>query len=137
MKKRKAPIYAFFAADPEIEFGVNGTAEYLVYACTNCGEKKRQGLKTQDKGSTGQSQQHDPTQHTDTDRKTGNMSQHAKKCWGEEAVAAVKSSTLDKAQAAIKKFGKKSQSKLTAALRTCKGWADSFSTRPPEKETTR
>jgi len=64
------------------------------------------------------------------------MSNHAKKCWGEEAMAAAKDSTLDKARDAIKKIGKKSQSKLTAALKTCKGWADSFSTRPPEKETT-
>ncbi|KAE9384919.1 hypothetical protein BT96DRAFT_1007575 [Gymnopus androsaceus JB14] len=52
-------------------------------------------------------------------------------------MAAAKDSTLDKAQDAIKKIGKKSQLKLTAALKTCKGWADSFSTRPPEKETTR
>ncbi|KAE9402042.1 hypothetical protein BT96DRAFT_816998, partial [Gymnopus androsaceus JB14] len=95
-----APIYAFFGADPEIEFANDGTAEYLVYSCTNCGEKKKQGLKTQDKGST------------------GNMSNHAKKCWGEEAVAAAKDSTLDKARDAIKKIGKKSQSKLTAALKT-------------------
>ncbi|KAE9385013.1 hypothetical protein BT96DRAFT_841291, partial [Gymnopus androsaceus JB14] len=114
-----APIYAFFGADPEIEFANNGTAKYLVYACTNCRKKKKQGLKTQDKGST------------------GNMSYHTTKCWGKEAVAAAKDSTLDKAQDAIERIGKKSQLKLTAALKTCKGWANSFSTRPPEKETTR
>lgn len=63
------------------------------------------------------------------------MSSHAKKCWGDEAVAAVKNSTLDKAQAVISELGKQSQSKLTAALRTCKGWAQRFSTTPPAKET--
>jgi len=65
------------------------------------------------------------------------MSAHAKKCWGDDAVAAVKDSTLEKARAAISKFGKKSQSKLTAALRTAKGWAKTFSTTPPERETVR
>ena len=54
LKKWKAPIYAFFGANPEIEFANDGTAEYLVYSCMNCGEKKKQGLKTQDQGSTGQ-----------------------------------------------------------------------------------
>ncbi|KAE9384306.1 hypothetical protein BT96DRAFT_739320, partial [Gymnopus androsaceus JB14] len=67
---------------------------------------------------------------------TGNMSGHAKKCWGEEAVTAVKDSTLDKACSAIKTFGKKSQTRLTAALKKFKGWAKTFSTCPPEKETT-
>ncbi|KAF9064511.1 hypothetical protein BDP27DRAFT_1156144, partial [Rhodocollybia butyracea] len=86
-------IYAFFGAEPEIKFAGNGKAEYLVYTCTKCGEKKKQGLKTSDKGST------------------GNMTTHAKKCWGDEAVAAVKESNLEKAQEAVKKFGKKSQSK--------------------------
>ncbi|KAE9400083.1 hypothetical protein BT96DRAFT_819843, partial [Gymnopus androsaceus JB14] len=67
---------------------------------------------------------------------TGNMSGHAKKCWGEEAVNAVKDLTLDKARSAIKTFGKKSQTRLTAALKTFKGWAKTFSTHPPEKEMT-
>ncbi|KAE9403447.1 hypothetical protein BT96DRAFT_760075, partial [Gymnopus androsaceus JB14] len=68
---------------------------------------------------------------------TGNMSSHVKKCWGDEAVTAVKDSTLDKARDAIKKIGKKSQTRLTATLKTFKGWSKMFSTRPPEKETTR
>ena len=59
---------------------------------------------------------------------TGNMSSHVKKCWGDEAVAAVKDSTLDNARSAVKQFGKKSQTKLTAALKTFKGWAETFST---------
>ncbi|KAE9392845.1 hypothetical protein BT96DRAFT_830101, partial [Gymnopus androsaceus JB14] len=68
---------------------------------------------------------------------TGNMSSHVKKCWGDEAVTAVKDLTLEKARDAIKKIGKKSQTRLTAALKTFKGWSETFSTQPPEKETTR
>ncbi|KAE9383907.1 hypothetical protein BT96DRAFT_843138, partial [Gymnopus androsaceus JB14] len=114
-----APIYAFFDAEPTFEFDSEGTIEYLVWRCSHCGEVKRQGMKTKDKGSTGA------------------LSAHAKKCWGEEAVAAVRDSNLEKARSAIKNFGKKSQTRLTAALKTFKGWADMFSTQPPEKETTR
>lgn len=54
LQKWKAPIYTFFGANPLIELGVDSTAEYLVYTCTNFGKKKKQGLKTQDKGLTGQ-----------------------------------------------------------------------------------
>ncbi|KAF9052599.1 hypothetical protein BDP27DRAFT_1242547, partial [Rhodocollybia butyracea] len=50
---------------------------------------------------------------------------HAKSCWGKEAVnAAQQSKSLENARAAIKRIGKKSQSKLAAALRTMKGWAE-------------
>ncbi|KAJ3965088.1 hypothetical protein EV361DRAFT_767112, partial [Lentinula raphanica] len=110
-------VYAFFNAEPEVEFARDEvTPEYLVFTCSHCATKIKQGLKTSDKGST------------------GNMSGHARKCWGDEAFNAAKDSTLDKARAAIKAFGKKSQSKLTAALKTTKGWAKTYSTRPPEKE---
>lgn len=67
----------------------------------------------------------------------GNMTSHVKKCWGEESYTTVKDSTLDKARNAIKTLGKKSQSKLTLALKTVKGWAQTFSTHPPDKEITR
>ncbi|KAF9059140.1 hypothetical protein BDP27DRAFT_1239351, partial [Rhodocollybia butyracea] len=60
---------------------------------------------------------------------------HAKSCWGKEAVnAAQQSKSLENARAAIKRIGKKSQSKLAAALRTMKGWAESFSMQPPTKK---
>ncbi|KAE9401148.1 hypothetical protein BT96DRAFT_818311, partial [Gymnopus androsaceus JB14] len=65
---------------------------------------------------------------------TGNMSGHVEKCWGQEAVNTVKDSTLDKACLAIKTFGKKSQTQLTAALKRFKRWAETFSTCPPEKK---
>ncbi|KAJ3816518.1 hypothetical protein F5880DRAFT_1466284, partial [Lentinula raphanica] len=65
---------------------------------------------------------------------TGNLSGHVKKCWGEDAYNAAKDSTLEKARTAVKTFGKKSQAKLTAALKTTKGWAKTFSSRPPENE---
>ncbi|KAE9399638.1 hypothetical protein BT96DRAFT_768552, partial [Gymnopus androsaceus JB14] len=67
----------------------------------------------------------------------GNLTKHAKRCWGDEAVAAAKDSTLEKTKDAIKNLGRKSQSKLTSMLQTVKGWWQSFSTRPPEKETIR
>ncbi|KAE9398171.1 hypothetical protein BT96DRAFT_758373, partial [Gymnopus androsaceus JB14] len=68
----------------------------------------------------------------------GALIQHSKSCWGDEAVKAVQESkSLEKARDALKKFGKKSQSKLTAALRTVKGWAESFSTQPPSKKSIR
>ncbi|KAJ3963850.1 hypothetical protein EV361DRAFT_812975, partial [Lentinula raphanica] len=65
----------------------------------------------------------------------GNLISHAKKCWGDEAVNAAKESTLDKAREAVKTIGKKSQTKLTSALKVMKTWAKTFSTCPPEKET--
>ncbi|KAJ3751653.1 hypothetical protein EV360DRAFT_76038 [Lentinula raphanica] len=68
---------------------------------------------------------------------TGNMSTHVKKCWGEESFNAAKESTLDKAQTAIKAFGKKSQTQLTAALTTTKSWVKIHSTVPSKKETIR
>ncbi|KAJ3966678.1 hypothetical protein EV361DRAFT_551238 [Lentinula raphanica] len=115
--RRKSSIYAFFNAEPEIEFKKDGISpDYLVFRCSQCATKVKQGINTSDKGST------------------GNLSVHAKKCWGDDAVNAAKESTLDKARAAVKTFGKKSQGKLTAALKTTKGWAKTFATRPPEKE---
>ncbi|KAE9386605.1 hypothetical protein BT96DRAFT_751190, partial [Gymnopus androsaceus JB14] len=60
---------------------------------------------------------------------------HAKRCWGDEAVkAAQESKDLSRVHEAIEKFGLKKQSMLTAAFRTMKGWAESFSTTPPLKE---
>ncbi|KAJ3832396.1 hypothetical protein F5878DRAFT_499593, partial [Lentinula raphanica] len=113
-------VYAFFEAEPEIEFENNGvTPKYLIYTCSLCAIKIKQGCKTADKGST------------------GNLSTHGKKCWGEEAFNAAKDSTLAKARQAVKTFGKKGQGRLTLALKTTKGWAKLNSTRPPEKETIR
>ncbi|KAJ3752531.1 hypothetical protein EV360DRAFT_9410, partial [Lentinula raphanica] len=73
-------VYAFFHAKPEIEFDKSNEPDYLVFHCTKCGEKMRQGLKTGDRGST------------------GNMREHVKKCWGEEALEAVANSTLEEAR---------------------------------------
>ncbi|KAE9389676.1 hypothetical protein BT96DRAFT_946696 [Gymnopus androsaceus JB14] len=101
--KQKAPIYAFFNAEPEFEFADDGAVAYLMWKCMHCGEPVQQGMKTKDKGLT------------------GNMSSHARKCWGEEVVTAMKDSTLDKARSAVKKFGKKSQTRLTATLKMFKG----------------
>ncbi|KAJ3749746.1 hypothetical protein EV360DRAFT_89704 [Lentinula raphanica] len=114
LAKRKSVVYAFFRAIPEI--GKDNTAEYLIYQCTNCGDKIRQGLKTGDRGST------------------GNMRDHVKKCWGEEALAAVKDTTLEKARAAVKESKKKKQTTLTLVVNMVQAWFKSFSTRPPEKE---
>ncbi|KAJ3767727.1 hypothetical protein FB446DRAFT_618392, partial [Lentinula raphanica] len=99
-------IYAFYSAEPEIEFKKDGvTPDYFVFTCGLCAFKVKQGIQTGDKEST------------------GNLTTHAKKCWGDEAVNAAKDSTLDKARDIIKSFGKKGQSKLTAALRVTKTWA--------------
>ncbi|KAJ3739139.1 hypothetical protein EV360DRAFT_5429, partial [Lentinula raphanica] len=109
--RQKSTVYAFFDAEPELQFGKDSTmVDYLVFTCTQCRTKIKQGRHTSDKGST------------------GNLTNHAKKCWGDEAVNAAKDSSLDKARAAVKTFGKKSQTKLTAALKTTKGWAKTFST---------
>ncbi|KAE9397066.1 hypothetical protein BT96DRAFT_996147 [Gymnopus androsaceus JB14] len=118
VQKRKSPIYAFFNAEPDVEFDNAGTASYIVFHCSTCRAQVKQGLQTSDKASTGA------------------LIRHAKFCWGEEAVNAVQGSkSIDKARDALKKFGKKSQSKLTAALRSVKGWAELFSTQPPSKQT--
>ncbi|KAJ3765115.1 hypothetical protein FB446DRAFT_655704, partial [Lentinula raphanica] len=53
-----------------------------------CGEKMRQGLKTGDRGST------------------GNMREHVKKCWDEEALEAVANSTLEEARNGVKELSK-------------------------------
>ncbi|KAJ3963357.1 hypothetical protein EV361DRAFT_874944 [Lentinula raphanica] len=53
LAKRKSVVYAFFHANPEIEFGKDNQADYVVYQCINCAEKVRQGMKTGDRGSTG------------------------------------------------------------------------------------
>ncbi|KAJ3756476.1 hypothetical protein EV360DRAFT_16419, partial [Lentinula raphanica] len=94
----KSPVYAFFDAEPQIEYGKSDTPDYLVYRCTKCSEKLWQGLKTGDRGST------------------GNMKDHVKKCWGEEALAAIKESTLDQARKAVRDLSKGKQSTLTAFL---------------------
>ncbi|KAJ3751669.1 hypothetical protein EV360DRAFT_56543, partial [Lentinula raphanica] len=107
-------VYTFFDAEPEIEFENDEVSpEYLVFRCSHCGTKIRQGIKTSDKGST------------------GNVSRHARKCWGDEAFNAAKDSSLEKARAAVRTFGKKSQGKLTAALKTTKSWPKMNATRPP------
>ncbi|KAF5364882.1 hypothetical protein D9757_015275 [Collybiopsis confluens] len=63
---------------------------------------------------------------------------HAIKCWGQEAVIAVQGSeNLTKARTAIAKHGKKAQSMLVLALRSVKGWFQSFSTRPPDTSSIR
>ncbi|KAF9036401.1 hypothetical protein BDP27DRAFT_1528361, partial [Rhodocollybia butyracea] len=113
----KAPIYAFFHADPDVDFDNDGTAEYVTFSCAACRTQVRQGHKTTDKASTGA------------------LIRHAKSCWGDKAVSAVQQSkSLDKARDAI---GRKGQSKLTAALRTVKGWAESKVTQPPTKKSIR
>ncbi|KAJ3965122.1 hypothetical protein EV361DRAFT_763883, partial [Lentinula raphanica] len=105
-------VYAFFDAEPEIEFENDEVSpEYLVFRCSHCGTKIRQGINTSDKGST------------------GNVSRHARKCWGDEAFNAAKDSSLEKARAAVRTFGKKSQGKLTAALKTTKSWPKMNATR--------
>ncbi|KAJ3833600.1 hypothetical protein F5878DRAFT_699347 [Lentinula raphanica] len=52
LARRKSAVYAFFDANPEVEFDKSNEAEYIVYRCTKCKEKMRQGWKTGDKGST-------------------------------------------------------------------------------------
>ncbi|KAJ3764777.1 hypothetical protein FB446DRAFT_615116, partial [Lentinula raphanica] len=109
-------VYAFYHAEPEIEFDKSESPVYLVYRCTKCGEKLRQGLKTGDRGST------------------GNMRDHVKKCWGEDALNAVKDSTLDQARKAVKECSKGKQTTLTAVITNVRAWYKTHSTRPPEKE---
>ncbi|KAJ3766522.1 hypothetical protein FB446DRAFT_708560 [Lentinula raphanica] len=121
-KRRKASVYAFFFEEPVIEFEKDDVMpEYLVLTCSHCAIKVKQGLQTGDKGSTGIRESY----------------QSWKKCWGDEAVNAAKESTLDKAREAVKMIGKKSQTKLTSALKVMKTWAKTFSTCPPEMETIR
>ncbi|KAJ3816387.1 hypothetical protein F5880DRAFT_1494337 [Lentinula raphanica] len=116
LAKRKSTVYAFFDAQPEIQFARDHSAEYLLYRCSKCSETIRQGLKTGDRGST------------------GNLREHVKKCWGEDALTAVKDSTLEKAQAAVRDFKKTKQTTLTLVVNSVTSWFKSFSTRPPEKE---
>ncbi|KAJ3758902.1 hypothetical protein EV360DRAFT_29620, partial [Lentinula raphanica] len=112
-------VYSFFHAEPEVEFGKKNTADYLVFCCTQCGEKIRQGINTGDRGST------------------SNMREHVKKCWGEDALMAVKDCTLEQAREAVKKFSKGKQTTLTLVIKTVKTWFKTFSTRPPENEKVR
>ncbi|KAJ3963909.1 hypothetical protein EV361DRAFT_774365, partial [Lentinula raphanica] len=91
----KSTVYAFFRAEPEIEFAKDHSAAYLIFQCTNCGDKIRQGSKTGDRAST------------------GNMREHVKKCWGEESLVAVKDSSLEQARAAVKESKKTKQTTLT------------------------
>ncbi|KAJ3963523.1 hypothetical protein EV361DRAFT_874798, partial [Lentinula raphanica] len=113
LTKRKSVVYAFFHAEPDIEFGKDNTADYVVYRCINCGEKVRQGMKTGDRG---------------------NLREHVKKCWGQEALDAVNDTTLEKAKAAVRESKKKKQTTLTVVVSTVQSWFKSFSTRPPERE---
>ncbi|KAJ3764926.1 hypothetical protein FB446DRAFT_795566 [Lentinula raphanica] len=116
LAKRKSTVYTFFEAQPEIQFARDHSAEYPLYRCSKCSETIRQGLKTGDRGST------------------GNLREHVKKCWEEEALTAVKDSTLEKAQAAVRDFKKTKQTTLTLVVNSVTSWFKSFSTRPPEKE---
>jgi len=117
--KQTVPIYAFYHSVPDIEFDQKGSPKYTVYACCNCRSKQKQGL-------------------SGTDDFVGVLHRHAKKCWGDKAVkAAQDSKNISRARKAVQKFGSKKQSMLTAALRTVKGWAESFSTTPPSKESVR
>ncbi|KAE9393113.1 hypothetical protein BT96DRAFT_747958, partial [Gymnopus androsaceus JB14] len=118
--KQTVPIYAFYHSVPDIEFDQKGSPKYTVYACCNCRSKQKQGLSGTDAASTSV------------------LHRHAKKCWGDEAVkAAQDSKNISRAREAVQKFGSKKQSMLTAALRTVKGWTESFSTTPPSKESVR
>ncbi|KAE9396503.1 hypothetical protein BT96DRAFT_749584, partial [Gymnopus androsaceus JB14] len=112
-----SPIYAFYHKDPEIKFDRNNKPKYAKFACTLCCEIKKQGLTGTDMASTGQ------------------MKQHAEKCWSKETVRAVyESGDVEKARAELQKHGKMRQSKITLGLKKIKTWAESFSTRPPSKE---
>ncbi|KAJ3965036.1 hypothetical protein EV361DRAFT_1021729 [Lentinula raphanica] len=116
LARRKSAVYAFFDANPEVEFDKSNEAEYIVYRCTKCKEKMRQGWKTGDKGST------------------GNMRDHVRRCWGEEALAAIKDSTLEQARVGVKELSKGKQTTLTAIITTVQTWYKTYSTRPPDKE---
>ncbi|KAJ3833150.1 hypothetical protein F5878DRAFT_523045, partial [Lentinula raphanica] len=109
-------VYAFFHAKPEVEFGKDNTGKYLVYQCSNCGDKIRQGMKGGDRGST------------------GNLREHVKRCWGEDALAAVNDTSLEKARVAVRQFKKTKQTTLTVVINTIQSWFKTFSTRPPKKE---
>ncbi|KAJ3969827.1 hypothetical protein EV361DRAFT_1034799 [Lentinula raphanica] len=122
LAKRKSPVYAFFDAEPQIDYDNTIEPKYLVYRCTKCGEKIRQGLQTGDRGSTALTSS------------KGNMRDHVKRCSGEEALAAVKESTLDQARRAVREMSKGKQSTLTAVITTVRSWFKINSTRPPEKE---
>ncbi|KAE9404170.1 hypothetical protein BT96DRAFT_989650 [Gymnopus androsaceus JB14] len=98
----------------------SGEPKYAEFACTSCRKTIKQGLTGSDAASTGV------------------LIRHARDCFGSKAVKSVRQSKdINKAHEVLKKFGKKSQSKLTAALKTIKGWAESFSTQPPSKESIR
>ncbi|KAJ3748228.1 hypothetical protein EV360DRAFT_2061, partial [Lentinula raphanica] len=105
-----SPVYAFFHAVPEIEFGQDDKPAYLIYCCTNCAEKIRQGWSTGDRGST------------------GNLREHVRKCWGDDALAAIKDSTLEQARAGVKELSKGKQTTLTTVIKTVSAWFKTFST---------
>ncbi|KAJ3752645.1 hypothetical protein EV360DRAFT_75176 [Lentinula raphanica] len=68
--------------------------------------------------------------------KCRNLREHVKnlEMLGEEVLTAVKDSTLEKAQAAVRDFEKMKQTTLTLVVNSVISWFKSFSTRPPEKE---
>ncbi|KAJ3831884.1 hypothetical protein F5878DRAFT_667091 [Lentinula raphanica] len=41
LAKRKSTVYAFFDAQPEIQFARDHSAEYLLYRCSKCSESLR------------------------------------------------------------------------------------------------
>lgn len=136
LAKRKAPVYAFFEAEPAIQWAKDGkTAQYLEYSCTQCGMKIKQGLLTADRSSTSECLPCE--EKKETHERIGNLNNHARRCWGDEAVDAVKESTLGKAREALRTLGKKTQKKLTLMLKEAKNWAMSFSTLPPSNEAIR
>ncbi|KAF5355384.1 hypothetical protein D9757_014613 [Collybiopsis confluens] len=69
---------------------------------------------------------------------TSALKRHAVKCWGHDTVTAVQESeNLTEARTVVRKHGKKSQTMLALALRSVKGWYQSFSTRPPDTSSIR
>lgn len=69
---------------------------------------------------------------------SGRLTDHARKCWSNEAVDAVKNSKdRESASELIKKYGKKSQKALTSFLKKPASWAKTFSNRPPSERATR
>ncbi|KAJ3819039.1 hypothetical protein F5880DRAFT_1679948 [Lentinula raphanica] len=135
LARRKSAVYAFFDANPEVEFDKSNEAEYIVYRCTKCKEKMRQGWKTGDKGSTGMlSQPAQLKEHKTYLEQRQHERSCVRRCWGEEALAAIKDSTLEQARAGVKELSKGKQTTLTAIITTVQTWYKTYSTRPPDKE---
>ncbi|TFY51890.1 hypothetical protein EVJ58_g10323, partial [Rhodofomes roseus] len=86
-RKWTAPVYAFFKPDPTIAY--IDRRRVHVFRCANSGCKHdvRRYLESKDATST------------------GNLRKHARKCWGEEALAAAdRMSTASKAKDSVEKY---------------------------------